>query len=241
MDCVSILAHPPVQRHGARPFSVCITIRSTNMPSPLHLRKRLFAWMMSGGSEGCADDTLSAQYKRRLFADLHGDVIEIGPGGGANLAYLKGRDVRWIGIEPNPYMHPYLKAEAARLGLNPELRSGVAENIDAPDASADGIICTHVLCSVSDQAAVLREALRVLRPGGRFVFIEHVAARDGALRTAQNLITPAWRIIGDGCHPNRETWVALQNAGFERLEIEHYRVDAPIFGPHIAGVGRKEI
>jgi ubiquinone/menaquinone biosynthesis C-methylase UbiE len=209
------------------------------MPSPLHLRKRLFAWMMSGGSQGYSDDTLTAQYKHRLFAGLHGDVIEIGPGGGANLVYLKGHDVRWIGIEPNPYMHHYLKAEARRLGLNPDLRTGVAEHIDAPDASADGVICTRVLCSVVDQTASLCEVLRVLKPGGQFVFIEHVAAHGGALRTVQNVIAPAWRVIGDGCHPNRETWVALQAAGFRHLDIEHYCMDVAIFGPHIAGVGVK--
>lgn len=206
------------------------------MPTRLHLRQRLFAWMMSGISE---DDTISASYKRRLFGDLHGDVIEIGPGGGANLEYLKGRDVRWVGIEPNTYMHPHLKREAARLGLNPDLRTGSAENIEAPDASADAVISTLVLCSVADQSAVMREVLRVLKPGGRFVFVEHVAARGGSVRTVQNLIRPVWQFIGDGCRPNRETWVTLQAAGFSQLELNHFLVDAPIVSPHIAGVGYK--
>ncbi|HEY3288771.1 MAG TPA: class I SAM-dependent methyltransferase [Anaerolineae bacterium] len=209
------------------------------MPTRLHLRQRLFAWMMSGGSSGYEDDSISARYKRRLFGNLHGEVIEIGPGGGASLEYLKGRDVHWVGIEPNTYMHLYLKREAARLGFVADIRAGSAEKIDAPDASADAVISSLVLCSVPDQAAVLREVLRVLKPGGQFVFIEHVAARGGSARRLQNLIRPIWQFIGDGCQPNRETWVTLQAAGFAHLELEHFRVDAPIVSPHIAGVGTR--
>lgn len=171
------------------------------MPSPLHLRKRLFARMMSGGSEGYNDDALT--------------------------------------------MNPYLMAEAtsvaeaARLGMKLDLRAGVAERMEVPDAGADWVICTRVLCSVANQTATLREIMRVLRPGGRFVFIEHVAAQSGALRIVQNMFVPAWRTIGDGCHPNRETWTALLAAGFTQLDIEHYRIDVPIFSPHIAGIGVK--
>ncbi len=209
------------------------------IPGFPHLRKRLFARMMSGGSQGCCDDALTEQHKQRLFAGMRGDVIEIGPGGGANLQYMKGRDVHWIGIEPNPFMNTYLMAEAARLGIRPDLRTGFAEHLLVPDACADWVISTRVLCSVTDQTTALREVLRVLRPGGRFVFIEHVAAQGGALRTVQNVIAPAWRAISDGCHPNRETWAVIESAGFSALDLKHYRMDAPIFGPHIAGIGVK--
>ena len=206
----------------------------------LNLRKRLFAWQMSGANG--EQEIAVAQYRRRLFAGLHGTVIEIGPGGGANLAYLAPNPaLHWIGIEPNPYMHPYLKEQAARVGLaRPDLRTGSAERLDAEDESADAVIGTLVLCSVADQQAALREVLRVLKPGGRFIFIEHVAAPQGSrLRARQNLITPIWQFVGDGCHPNRETWVALQGAGFAQLDIERFNVRVPIAGPHIAGVAKK--
>jgi ubiquinone/menaquinone biosynthesis C-methylase UbiE len=206
----------------------------------LNLRKRFFAWWMSSGNG--EEDVTIAPYKRRLFAGLHGDVVEIGPGSGANLAYLKPNpELHWIGVEPNPYMHPYLQARAAQMGFSkPDLRAGNAEHLDLPEASADAVIGTLVLCSVADQQAALREVLRVLKPGGRYVFIEHVAAPRGTrLRNRQNRITPVWQFVGDGCHPNRETWTALQDAGFAQLHIEHFNVRVPIAGPHIAGVAKK--
>ena len=205
------------------------------------LHKRLFARFMAGALLDNDEQSVTAQIRRRLLADVHGDVLEIGAGSGANLALLAGRpDLRWMGVEPNPYMHPYLRAEASRLDMPVDLRLGSAEHLDAPDHSADAVICTHVLCSVEDQAAVLGEVLRVLRPGGRFVFIEHVAAPHGTgLRLMQNVIRPAWQLAGDGCHPNRETWRALQHAGFARLDLEHFSVPAPLVGPHIAGTGYK--
>ncbi len=205
-----------------------------------NIRSRLFARYMAGALLE-DDDSATAQTRRRLLADIGGAVLEIGPGSGANLALLAGRPgLRWMGFEPNPYMHPYLRAEAAQLHIAVDLRRGSAERLDAPDESADAVICTHVLCSVNDPAAALREVLRVLKPRGRFVFIEHVAAPPGtALRALQNAIRPVWQAVGDGCHTNRETWRTLQDAGFARLELEHFRVPAPLVSPHIAGTGYK--
>ena len=195
--------------------------------------------MSSGNDE---QETIVAAYRRRLLADLHGTVVEIGPGSGPNLAYLPvAPDLHWIGIEPNPYMHPYLRAAANRLGLaQPDLRTGSAEHTDVPAESAETVICTYVLCSVTDQQAVLREVLRVLKPGGRFIFIEHVAESHGTrLRTMQNVISPLWQFVGDGCHPNRETWHAFETAGFAHLNYERFSVPIPIVGPHIAGIAVK--
>jgi ubiquinone/menaquinone biosynthesis C-methylase UbiE len=146
--------------------------------------------------------------------------------------------VRWIGIEPNVYMHPYLRRRAAAIDINADLRVGLAEALDLPAQSADAVVSTLVLCSVDDVAATLREAQRVLKPGGRFVFLEHVAAPRGTpLRRAQQLIRPVWQRCVDGCHPDRETWRSLEAAGFAHLDYE--RFDAaqpmPIVCPHIAG------
>ncbi|HEY3343053.1 MAG TPA: class I SAM-dependent methyltransferase [Anaerolineae bacterium] len=206
----------------------------------LNLRKRIFAWSMSG-RQGEYESVL-AEYKRRLFAGLRGTVMEIGPGSGVNLAYLlPNPELHWIGIEPNPYMQRYLLEQAARLGMpKPDLRTGTAERMDAADQSADAVVGTQVLCSVADQQAALREVLRVLKPGGRFIFIEHVAAPQGSRQRArQNLITPLWQFVADGCHPNRETWAALQAAGFAQVDFERFMLRLPIVGPHIAGVAKK--
>ena len=215
------------------------TVASNTKGSP-DWYKRLFAWMMAHGNAKYEEEI--ADRKRALFAQLHGNVLEIGPGTGCNLSYYPS-DVRWIGIEPNPFMHPYLQQEAERLGLDIDLRSGTAEHLEVEDNSMDAVVSTLVLCSVNNLAAVLQEVIRVLKPGGRFFFLEHVAAPQGTmLRWIQHGIKPLWKTLGDGCHPDRETWVALENAGFERVDYQHFRANVPaIVSPQIIGVAVKKV
>lgn len=199
--------------------------------------KSVFAWMMAH---------LSAEYeqavcecKQALFANIHGDVLEIGPGTGPNLSYYP-KDIHWIGIEPNPYMHPYLQKEAEKLGLNIDIRTGTAERIDAANNSIDTVVSTLVLCSVPNISATLQEILRVLKPGGRFLFIEHVAAPKGTLlRKVQSGIKPIWKVVADGCNPERETWLALENAGFESVNYQHFEAPVPLVSPHVTGIATK--
>jgi SAM-dependent methyltransferase len=200
-------------------------------------RQRLFAWALAHFS-GIYEKKL-AGVKRGLFSDISGTIIEIGPGTGANLSYFS-HNVRWIGIEPNPFMDQYLWKRAEALGLQLEIRRGTAEDLPAPDSSADAVVSTLVLCSVGDVAKALSEILRVLKPGGRLVFVEHVAARRGTwLRRFQTWVKPAWKRLGDGCHPDRETWVALERAGFAKLDYSHFRVSIPLVSPQIAGIAVK--
>ena len=138
--------------------------------------KRIVPWLLARGNR--AYEQWMAERKRRLLGGLKGVVVEIGPGAGANLPYLKG-DIGWIGVEPNPYARPYLERAAREAGVAFEVRGGNAERLPVTDASADAVIGTLVLCSVADVTTALREIRRVLKPGGRFVFIEHVAAPAG--------------------------------------------------------------
>jgi ubiquinone/menaquinone biosynthesis C-methylase UbiE len=199
--------------------------------------KHLFASMMAVEQETRRDDYDA--HKRVLLGDLHGDVLEIGPGTGPNLAYYP-RDVRWTGLEPNPAMFRYIEQEAEKLNMTIQLQKGRAEQINAPDASFDVVVSTLVLCSVKDPQQTLREIRRVLKSGGRYVFIEHVAApRRSVLRRVQQFIKPLWMLLGDGCHPDRETWAAIENAGFSDVQIEHFRQPIPVASPHIAGIAVK--
>jgi ubiquinone/menaquinone biosynthesis C-methylase UbiE len=202
------------------------------------LNKRIFAWVMSRESKEYERET--EERKRRLLGNLRGTVVEIGPGTGPNLPYYPA-GVRWIGIEPNPFMHKYLRQEAERHGLEVDLRTGTAEHIGLPDGSADAVVSTLVLCSVGDQARALREIVRILKPGGRYVFIEHVAAPQGTtMRRIQRAMRPVMRSLADGCHPDRETWKAIEQAGFSSVEIEHYNLNGSNFvAPHICGVAIK--
>ncbi|MCL4850129.1 MAG: methyltransferase domain-containing protein [Bryobacteraceae bacterium] len=189
---------------------------------------------------GHRTDRYLATHKSRLFSGLSGTVLEIGPGAGANLRHLSGKNIRWIGVEPNRYMRQYLEKESSRWGITIHVCSGAAEELPLETAAVDFVISTLVLCSVADQTAALREILRVLKPGGQFLFIEHVAAEPGsALRYVQRAVTPVWRRMGDGCNPDRQTRAALENAGFECLEIEEFSAPLPIVRPHIAGCAMK--
>lgn len=214
------------------------SVESKTQDSP-NWYKRLFAWLMAHGNAKYEAEI--ATQKQDLFADLHGKILEIGPGTGPNLSYYPP-DIHWIGVEPNPFMDHYLRQKAEQLGLDIDIRRGTAETLDVEDNSIDAVVSTLVLCSVDSLAATLQEILRVLKPGGRFFFLEHVAAPAGTgLRQVQHWVKPLWKTIGDGCHPDRETWVALENAGFERVDYQHFRANVPaIVSPHIIGVATKK-
>jgi ubiquinone/menaquinone biosynthesis C-methylase UbiE len=200
---------------------------------------RWFAWLLSHGQG--FDRDLYGERKRALLGGLRGTVVEIGPGAGVNLPYFAS-DVRWIGVEPNVHFHGGLRRKAARLGLDADVRAGTAERLDLPDASADAVVSTLVLCSVDDLDAALAEVRRVLKPGGRLVFIEHVAAPpDSLLRRVQRGIRPLWGVIADGCRPDRETGRHIEAAGFTEVQIDRFdaAMPLPVVRPHIAGTAVK--
>jgi len=203
------------------------------------LIQKLFAFMTAKG-EPMVNDYYRDR-KHDMFSSLSGFVLEIGPGTGANLPFYPA-GVQWIGIEPNPAMHRYLAEKIDSLDISAKLELGGAERLPMDDASVDTVISTLVLCSVSDVDSVLSEIQRVLKPGGSFLFVEHVAAEVGTgLRTAQNILQPAWTFFADGCHPNRETGTLLKQAGFASVEYESWRdsLGAAVTSPMIAGVATK--
>ena len=200
-------------------------------------RQRAFAWALAHNTKY---ERFVANHKRKLLGELSGTVLEIGPGTGANLQYLPKDRIRWIGIEPNHFMYPYLEKEAARCGMQLDLRDESGDHLSLPDNSVDAVICTLVLCCVQDQQLALREILRVLKPGGQLVFIEHVAAPPGTwLRRLQNWLAPIWSQMGDGCRPNRETWIELERAGFGKLAYDNFRAPTPLVSPQIVGTAIK--
>jgi len=206
--------------------------------SPVHSgwRARVFAFLLR--RVNAKYERLMAARKRSLLVGLRGTVLEIGPGAGVNLMHYDP-SVQWIGIEPNPYMRAYLEKEAERCGLQVDLRTGNAEQLDVADQSVDAIVCTLALCSVPDVRRALEEIRRVLKSGAHFVFIEHVAAPRGTwLRRLQDWFRPLLVYFAVGCHPNRETWTMIEGAGFSKMELRHFRAPTllPILSPHIAGV-----
>ena len=199
---------------------------------------KVFAWSLHTGNRLMRK--LSPDRKHELFQKLSGRVLEIGPGPGANMP-LYSEDITLMAIEPNPFMFRYLRLEAQLAHRNIHLLNGRAEALCLADGSVDAIVCTHVLCSVDDADASLSEIMRVLKPGGLFIFLEHIAAPRGTpLRFFQRVLRPGWRTFGDGCRLDRELWRTLEYAGFAELTYEHFRVPWALpVSPHIIGWARK--
>ncbi|MFL6078510.1 MAG: class I SAM-dependent methyltransferase [Ornithinibacter sp.] len=191
-----------------------------------------FFWAMDGYL-----DRHLRPHKARAFADLPATVVELGAGVGANLRYLPV-GTRLTAIEPNPYMHQRLRRAAHARGIELEIRSVVGEQIDLPDASADAVVSSLVLCSVSDPLAVVAEVRRILRPGGRFSFAEHVAAPAGTpTRWVQRLLRRPWAWTFEGCSCERDLASVIRSGGFRSVELSHYRIHSPFvpFNTQIAG------
>jgi ubiquinone/menaquinone biosynthesis C-methylase UbiE len=198
---------------------------------------RAQAWLIAALSRGHAQ-RVDAR-RRALIEPLRGRVLEIGPGSGTNLA-LFHPTVEWVGAEPSAAMRELLLKEATRQGRPIALLDDAAESLSLPDASVDAVVCTLVLCSVHDPRAALAEVRRVLRPGGVFVFIEHVAAPRGSLlRRVQRLVRGPWSLCGGGCHPDRESWRDVEQAGFASVGIERFTLPVPVVAPHMSGSARR--
>lgn len=158
-----------------------------------------------------------------LLARASGEVLEIGAGTGANLARYP--DVgRVVATEPDPAMRARLRSRLDRATVPVEVSDSPAERLAFPDASFDTVVSTLVLCSVADPDAALAELRRVLRPAGQLLALEHVRG-EGRRARWQDRLTPIWRRVGAGCHPNRDTVTAIERAGFHLAQ--HERFDPP--------------
>jgi SAM-dependent methyltransferase len=175
------------------------------------------------------------------LADVYGQVVEFGPGSGINFLYMPNH-IKWTGIEPNTAFHASLITKAREKGIRATLLPDNSGPVPLPDNHADFIVCTLVLCSVSDPAVLIGEMKRILKPGGKLIFIEHVAAPERTgLRLLQNIINPLNRFFADGCNCNRETWRLFGNGQFAISEFTHHRVKGtlPFHRPHIIGIAVK--
>ena len=171
-----------------------------------------------------------ASIKSELLSDVPPVVVEIGPGAGANLRYLP-KGTRLIGIEPNVHFHPVLRRRATQHGIELDLRGLAGESLDLASSSVEFVFTSLVLCSVTHPEQVLAEVLRVLKPGGRFACVEHVAAPDrSALRKLQETVATPWRWAFEGCELCRDTGRTLQGAGFARVQVKSFNLPT-IFAP----------
>lgn len=188
-----------------------------------------------------SEDACLRQWRAELLADVRGDVLEVGAGTGANLAAYPRDGVRLTLCEPDEAMRARLVAKRGAEYASPRVTDWPAERLGVDDNSQDVVVTTLVCCSVTDLGAALAEFRRVLRPGGRFVFLEHVGAEQGSgRRRVQNVLNPAWRKLAGNCHLNRDTEAAIAAAGFELESVtrESMRKALPFIRPTVRGVAR---
>lgn len=156
---------------------------------------RLLDWAMTGES--------FATYRRQVLAGVSGNVLEVGFGTGLNLAYYPETVTSLTVIDPNPGMGAIAQPRIAASPLPIESQSLRGEHLPMADNTFDWVVSTWTLCSIAEPEQALREIRRVLKPGGRFVFIEHGLSPERSLQTWQNRLTPVQKRIADGCHLNR--------------------------------------
>ncbi len=160
--------------------------------------------------------------KQAVISAMDGPIVEIGPGTGVNMRYYPP-GTRVIGIEPNPNMHDRLRASAERHDVDLEIRLLAGEAIDVADDVAGGVVGTLVLCGVEDPVQVVAEVRRVLRPGGTYLFHEHVVAPAGSLtRAVQRVVKRPHHWAANGCVVDRDLAGVIQAAGFAQVDIETF-------------------
>lgn len=181
---------------------------------------------------GCACRTRAIMRQRaRLIPDARGEVLEIGIGGGANLRFYDPLRVTSVhGVDPSDALRRQAAAAPRAEGLPLHISEGAAEALPYPDARFDTVVCTFVLCSVDSPATALREARRVLKPGGRLLFCEHGLAPDRQVARLQRRLEPVWSSLAGGCRLTRSVLDELEAAGFEAGPVQQrYLRKAPRF------------
>lgn len=179
-------------------------------------------------------------WRRELLAQLEGTVVEVGAGTGANLDLYPAAVDRVVLTEPDRHMRTILEQKVATRPAPPDLTAvdAPADALPLDDGEADAVVVTLVLCSVPDPESALEEFLRVLRPGGRLAYIEHVSAFDSPKRaTWQRRLEPIWKRVAGNCHLTRRTEQAILDAGFETEEErrEDMRASMPLVARTVRG------
>jgi ubiquinone/menaquinone biosynthesis C-methylase UbiE len=168
------------------------------------------------------DRLLFAGAREWVCSQAEGEVLEVGIGTGRNLPHYRS-GVRLTGVELSPAMLKIARTRARELGVEIDLRVGDAQALEFPDQSFDNVVCTLSLCTIPDDRAAIREVRRVLRPGGRFLLLEHVRSPLLPVRLGQRLLDPlAVRFEAD--HLLREPLEHLRAEGFEVERLERSKL-----------------
>jgi ubiquinone/menaquinone biosynthesis C-methylase UbiE len=166
-------------------------------------------------------------YRQRVVSQAHGRVLEIGIGSGLNLDFYGSRVDTILGLDPATRLLEMAQDAANRSKIPVTLITGSAQDIPIDRGSIDTLVTTWTLCSIPDAAAALQEMRRVLKPGGRLLFVEHGSAPEESVRKWQNRLNPVWKKIGGGCNLNRPIRALIEGAGFRMIRLETGYANGP--------------
>lgn len=179
--------------------------------------------------------------RKQLLHSVSGKVLEIGVGTGLNFEFYPNSIKEISTVDVNPRLNQKALRRATLHGITCKHKVVSAETLPFKDNTFDYVVSTWTLCSIPNVTQALSEIRRVLKPGGRFVFIEHGAHKDKIILKWQNRLTPLWKKVGDGCHLNRDIKKLIEKAPltldnyseYEVLEMRH------IVGYLYEGIARK--
>lgn len=193
---------------------------------------RGFAAIYDRGLKATEDAGLR-EMRREALATASGRTLDLGAGTGGNVDLFPPAVSELVLVEPDPHMLKQLRSKLGEPGEGVSTIQAPAESLPFADDSADTVVFTLVLCTVPDPPAALSEAARVLRPGGKLLFVEHVRSRHPGLARWQDRLEKPWRFLADGCHCNRDTVATIEASPFELERVEHDRLPktAPIIRP----------
>ena len=172
-----------------------------------------------------------------LLSEARGRTLEVGAGTGFNFEHYPDGVTELVLTEPFGPMADQLREKVAASGRSAEVVEAPGEELPFPDDSFDTVALTLVLCTVPDPAGALREISRVLRPGGRFLFLEHVRAEDPGLARWQDRLHGPWYAFGHGCHCNRDTLAVLESSALQVDRVERGSIPkaVPLVRPMLSG------
>lgn len=162
--------------------------------------------------------------RAKTLANVSGHILEIGFGTGMNLEHYPDAVRDLCVVEPAAGMNAKAHKRIAASDITIESHALGAEKLPFDDNDFDTVVCTFTLCTIADVSAALRETRRVLKPGGRFHFLEHVASENPGVLRWQNRLNPIQKIIGCGCHLNRDAEKLIREAGFEIAHFERFHM-----------------
>ncbi len=190
--------------------------------------------------EWSLSDSTFSKYRREVLAEVAGEVLEIGFGTGLNLSYYPEEIHKIITIDNNPGVHKLAQKRIEKSTITVDHRILSGENLPMADNSFNSVVSTWTLCSIEKVEQAITEIYRVLKPGGKFFFIEHGLSNESNIQAWQNRLNPLQKIIGDGCHLNRNMKQIIEQK-FSRVNLdEFYLENVPkTFGYMYKGVGIK--